>query len=68
MDKGKKTTFISKGLSKYQGQLEEWECNGIKKPGFEIFTDVINSIKKGKVRLKKKGSSMLLRLSKFCKV
>ena len=29
-DRGKKTTFISKGLSKYQGQLAEWECEGIK--------------------------------------
>ena len=46
-DNGKKITFISKGLSKYQGQPEEWECNGINKLGFEIFTDVINSMGKG---------------------
>ena len=46
IDKEKKTTFISKGLSKYQDQPEEWECDGIKKSDFEIFADVINSMGK----------------------
>ena len=45
-DKGKKTIFISKGLSEYQGQFDEWECNRIKKLGFEIFTDMISSMGK----------------------
>ena len=48
IDKGKKTIFISKGLSKYQVQPEEWECNRIKKLGFEIFSDVINIWKREK--------------------
>ena len=37
---------ITSGLSRYQGQHEEWECNGIKKLGFKIFTDIINNMGK----------------------
>ena len=32
----------------YQGQLEEWESNRVKKPNFEIFTDVIVGMGKSK--------------------
>ena len=48
-DKGKQTVFVSENsLIRYKGQPEEWESNGIKKPGFEIFADVIASMDKGK--------------------
>ena len=48
-DRGKKTICISESpLAKYQGQSKEWESNEVKKPGFEIFVDVITTMGKSK--------------------
>ena len=41
------TSFIPEGSTEaYQGQIEKWEKEGVEKPGFKIFKDIIDSKEK----------------------